>query len=76
MGVDAAESLKRLEDICRERGWQSQVSGPPYLRCCCNISDHPTAEQIFEAVQERSPQISRRTVYRVLDTLAELLTLA
>ena len=34
--------------------------------------DHPTADQIFEAVQERIPQLSRTTVYRVLDKLLEL----
>ena len=34
--------------------------------------DHPTADQVYEAVQARIPRISRRTVYRVLDTLAEM----
>ncbi len=34
--------------------------------------DHPTADQVYEAVLARLPRISRTTVYRVLDRLAEL----
>jgi Fur family transcriptional regulator, peroxide stress response regulator len=35
-------------------------------------SDHPTADQIFETVKLLNPRIARRTVYRVLDDLAQL----
>ncbi len=34
-------------------------------------TDHPTAEQIYEAVSRRLPGISRATVYRVLDAFTE-----
>jgi Fur family peroxide stress response transcriptional regulator len=34
--------------------------------------DHPTADQVLETVKDRVPGISRTTVYRVLDTLAEM----
>jgi len=34
--------------------------------------DHPTAEQIYESVKDHIPQLSRTTVYRVLDAFAEL----
>jgi Fur family ferric uptake transcriptional regulator len=33
---------------------------------------HPTADQIYERVRKRMPQISMGTVYRNLDTLASL----
>jgi len=33
--------------------------------------DHPTADQIIEAVKQRIPGVSRTTVYRVLDMLVE-----
>ena len=33
---------------------------------------HPTADQIYERVRKRLPQISMGTVYRNLDTLASL----
>ena len=33
--------------------------------------DHPTADQVYEAVHRRLPSLSRTTVYRVLETLVE-----
>lgn len=33
--------------------------------------DHPTAEQIYEAVRARDPRVSQATVYRNLHLLAE-----
>jgi Fur family transcriptional regulator, peroxide stress response regulator len=35
-------------------------------------TDHPTADQIYEAVRERIPGLSRTTVYRVLDTFVQV----
>jgi Fur family peroxide stress response transcriptional regulator len=34
--------------------------------------DHPTADDMYAAVQERIPGVSRTTVYRVLDTLVDV----
>ncbi len=34
--------------------------------------NHPTADDVFAAVQERIPGVSRTTVYRVLDTLVDV----
>jgi Fur family peroxide stress response transcriptional regulator len=34
--------------------------------------DHPTVDQIFDDVKERIPGVSRTTVYRTLETLANL----
>jgi len=31
-----------------------------------SVTSHPTAEEVFEAVKEKLPSISRSTVYRVL----------
>lgn len=42
------------------------------LEAVLQRDDHPTADQIYEAVQDRIPQLSRTTVYRTLDTLLEL----
>jgi Fur family peroxide stress response transcriptional regulator len=33
--------------------------------------DHPTADQVYDAVRDRIPGLSRTTVYRVLETLVE-----
>lgn len=42
------------------------------LEAVLRRDDHPTADQIYEAVQDRIPQISRTTVYRTMETLLEL----
>ena len=36
-----------------------------------NLKTHPSADEIFEIVRESCPTISRATVYRVLNDLAE-----
>ena len=72
MPVDSADKLKRLEGVCRERGLPVTTQRRAVLDVLLQRTDHPTADQIFDAVRKRNPQISRRTVYRVLDTLAEL----
>jgi Fur family peroxide stress response transcriptional regulator len=71
MDLYAAERLRKLEEVCRERGLPLTTQRRTVLEVLLGREDHPTADQIFEAVQEKSPQISRRTVYRVLETLAE-----
>lgn len=72
MEEKTTQRLKMLEEICRERGLPLTNQRRTVLEVLLQRNDHPTADQIFEMVQERSPRISRRTVYRVLDTLAEL----
>ena len=61
-----------MQEICRERGIPLTNQRRTVLEVLLQRNDHPTADQVFEAVKDRSPQISRRTVYRVLDTLVEL----
>lgn len=68
----AAERLKKLGEVCRERGLPVTTQRRTVLDVLLKRSDHPTADQVFENVQDRNPQVSRRTVYRVLDTLVEL----
>jgi Fur family peroxide stress response transcriptional regulator len=72
MDVHGAERLKKLEEVCRERGLPLTTQRRTVFEVLLGRSDHPTADQIFETVQAQTPQISRRTVYRVLETLADL----
>ena len=37
----------------------------------CELRNHPTAEQVFARVRESCPSVSRATVYRVLNHMAE-----
>jgi Fur family peroxide stress response transcriptional regulator len=72
MNWQAAERLARLEQVCRERGVRFTTQRRTVLEVLLQRSDHPTADQIFEVVRVRNPRIARRTVYRVLDDLAQL----
>ncbi len=72
MNEAGEDRLQALHDICRAQGIPLTHQRRAVLQVLLQRSDHPTADQVFEAVQLHSPQISRRTVYRVLDTLVEL----
>ena len=40
------------------------------LEAVCSLRNHPTSADVYEAVRERYPNISRATVYRNLNALA------
>ncbi|NLS92133.1 MAG: transcriptional repressor [Planctomycetaceae bacterium] len=68
----AVEKLRRLQEVCRQRGLPVTTQRRTVLEVLLERHDHPTADEIYDTVRDRSPQISRRTVYRVLETLVEL----
>lgn len=37
----------------------------------CKMADHPTADRVYQEVQKTYPNISRATVYRILNRMAE-----
>ena len=61
-----------FENMCRSRGIALTVQRRIILQELLGRTDHPTADQIYESVQDRVPGLSRTTVYRVLDKLVEL----
>ena len=67
-----AERLKDFETLCRRAGVALTVQRRVVLQAVLERDDHPTADQILEVVKGRVPGISRTTVYRVLDTLADM----
>ena len=67
-----AERLSEFEKLCRNRGLPLTVQRRVVLQVVLEHDDHPTADQILEAVKDRVPGISRTTVYRSLDTLADM----
>jgi Fur family transcriptional regulator, peroxide stress response regulator len=69
---EAESALGRLEEVCRERGLPVTVQRRAVLEALVHRDDHPSADNLFEAVSRRIPGISRTTVYRVLETLVEL----
>ena len=70
--VSKRERLQEFEDLCRRQGLPLTVQRWTILEAVLARQDHPTAEQVFDAVQGQLPGVSRTTVYRVLDTLVRV----
>jgi Fur family peroxide stress response transcriptional regulator len=64
--------LARLETACRRHGIPATVQRRVIFTALLERTDHPTVDQVFEDVKERIPGVSRTTVYRTLETLANL----
>ncbi len=69
---EVAKRLRAFEDRCREAGLPLTVQRRVILEAMVLRDDHPTAEQIYDAIRVRVPEISRATVYRVLELLVQL----
>jgi len=63
------DRVAAFEQECRRRGLALTVQRRAVFEELSIRRDHPTADQIFDAVQRRLPGLSRTTVYRVLETL-------
>jgi Fur family peroxide stress response transcriptional regulator len=64
-------AVAAFETECRKRGLAVTVQRRTVFEALAGRRDHPTADQVFEAVRDRIPGLSRTTVYRVLDTLVD-----
>lgn len=66
------DRLEQLENRCREAGIPCTIQRRALLEAVLDSDGHPTANQLFEAMRVRNPQISRATVHRNLETLSEM----
>jgi Fur family peroxide stress response transcriptional regulator len=64
--------FERLATACRKRGIPVTVQRRVIFGALLGRDDHPTVDQVFDDVKERIPGVSRTTVYRTLETLADL----
>jgi Fur family peroxide stress response transcriptional regulator len=64
-------TLGDLEAACRERGLRVTRQRKVILGVLTRRSDHPTADEVYDKARTALPDLSRTTVYRVLDTLVE-----
>lgn len=64
--------LAELERRCAKSGIPLTAQRRTVLEVLVARDDHPTVDQIFQAVAERLPEVSRATVYRSLETLSDL----
>ena len=60
-----------LESRCRSLGLALTIQRRAVFEELSERRDHPTADQVYEALHARLPGLSRTTVYRVLETLVE-----
>ena len=61
--------IEQFERIFRERGLPITTQRRVVLMEILARTDHPTADQIYDALKGRLHGLSRTTVYRILDTL-------
>jgi len=66
------ERIELLRRLCHERGERCTVQRRVILETVLEFDNHPSADQIFDAVDTRLPGIARTTVYRALDHLARV----
>jgi len=64
--------MTALEVACRNSDLPLTIQRRVILQALADRDDHPTADQILRQVRKRLPEVSRTTVYRVLDTLVDL----
>jgi Fur family peroxide stress response transcriptional regulator len=67
----ASPGLAELQEACRRRGLAVTIQRRAVFGELAARRDHPTADQIYDAVRDRLPGLSRTTVYRVLETLVD-----
>ena len=66
------ERIGEFRRLCRERGERCTVQRRIILETVLDLDNHPSADQVFNAVVECEPGIARTTVYRTLEHLARM----
>ena len=64
--------LAQFEAAHRESGLPVTIQRRAVFEAILDRQDHPTAEQVYRAVRQGLPQISRMTVHRILGTFVSL----
>jgi Fe2+ or Zn2+ uptake regulation protein len=67
-----SEELARYRDLCRAKGIPCTRQRLAILEAVLESPDHPTADAVHAIVARRIRSLSRTTVYRVMEELAEM----
>jgi Fur family peroxide stress response transcriptional regulator len=67
---------QQFEAAFRAHGLPVTVQRRRIFEALAGRTDHPTPDQVYQAVKDTLPGVSRTTVYRVLDTLVRVGVLA
>lgn len=65
--MDYPTKIKELESICREKSLRLTQQKRTVLEEIVSRHDHPTADLVLAEVRKKIPDISRATVYRILE---------
>ena len=60
-----------FEELCKSRGLSITVQRQQVYQALMKDKSHPTVDSVFLEVRKSNPTISRATVYRTLETLAD-----
>src|SRR5262245_31812724 len=60
-----------LRQTLEASGWRYTPQRAAVFSYLCAVDDHPTAEDIYQAVRRQMPRISLATVYKALEALAD-----
>lgn len=66
------ERVQEFRRLCRQRGERCTVQRRAVLEAVLGLDNHPSVDQVYEAVRPRLPGVARPTVYRTLDHLARM----
>jgi Fur family peroxide stress response transcriptional regulator len=69
-------AIQQLEAACRVQGVRVTTQRRRIFEALLGRTDHPTPDEVYGAVKDTLPGVSRTTVYRVLETLVVLGVLA
>jgi Fur family transcriptional regulator, peroxide stress response regulator len=67
--VSPDNCMAQFERVCRERRLPLTVQRRAILQAILGREDHPTADQIHAQIQTQLPDVSRTSVYRILEML-------
>lgn len=66
------ERIEEFERVCRQRRLPVTTQRRAVFEEVLGRTDHPTADQVYDALKGRLHGLSRTTVYRTLETLVQL----
>jgi Fur family peroxide stress response transcriptional regulator len=66
------ESEERIMEEFRSKGFRATPQRIAIAQIVLNSKDHPTAEQVYQAVKKKYPTLSPATVYLTLHLLTEI----
>jgi Fur family peroxide stress response transcriptional regulator len=71
-GSRVADRLHEFEALCHARGLPVTMQRQTILEVVLECSEHPSADEVYDRVKDRVPNVSRSTVYRALEAMVEL----